>query len=131
MSGNAKITEVNTIAEAIYPQTGTGVSSSVLVDMSQHRRFVAVAQHGTATTASTFNVRIYESTASTWGGAVAVLLSQTTVTVATATTTVTNLEINVDAMTNGYQYLGVYCTKIDTASSLSAINIRTNDRYLG
>lgn len=131
MAGNYLITEANTITEAIYPQTGTGVSSSTLVDMSQHRKFLAVAQHGTATTASAFNVRIYESTASTWGGAVAVLLTQKTVSVLTAATTVTTLEIEVSDITENYRYLGVYVTKVDTASSLASTTIRSNDRYLG
>jgi len=131
MSFNAKITEMVTITEGIYPHTGVGVSSSTLVDMSQFRRYVAVAQHGTATTQSAFNVRIYESTASTWGGAVAVLLTQTTVTVATAGTTVTSIEIDVDDITADKRYLGIYVTKVDTASSVSALHIRSNDRYLG
>lgn len=127
---NAKITEQVTISEAIYPQTGVGVSSSTLVDMSQFNRYLVVAQHGTATTQSAFNVRLYESTASTWAGAVAVLLTQATVTVATAGTTVSTIEIKGTDITDGKRYIGVYLTKVDTASSLSAINVRGADRYL-
>lgn len=128
---NAKITEVNTITNAIYPQTGTAVSSSALVDMSQYARFTVVASHGTATTQSTFNVRIYESSASTWAGAVAVLLSQTTVTVVTSAITVSTIDLRDTDITDGKRYLGVYLTKVDTASSLSAITIRGNERYAG
>jgi len=128
---NAKITEVNTITNAIYPQTGIAVSSSTLVDMSQHARFTVVASHGTATTQSTFNVRIYESSASTWAGAVAVLLSQTTVTVVTSAITVSTIDLRDTDITDGKRYLGIYLTKVDTASSLSAITIRGNDRYAG
>ena len=128
---NAKITEVNTITNAIYPQTGTAVSSSTLVDMSQNARFTVVASHGTATTQSTFAVRIYESTASTWAGAVAVLLSTSTVTVVTSAITVSTIDLRDTDITDGKRYLGVYLTKVDTASSLSAITIRGNDRYAG
>jgi hypothetical protein len=131
MAGNYLITEANTITEAIYPQTGVSVSSSTLVDMRDFRRFLTVAQHGTATTASAFNIRIYESTASTWGGAVAVLLAQKTVTVATASTALETLEISVDDITEGKRFLGVFLTKVDTASSLASSTIRSNDRYLG
>lgn len=131
MSGNKKITEQLSITEAIYPQTGTAVSSSTLVDMSQFRRYVVIAQHGTATTQSAFNVRIYESTSATWAGAVATIVTQATVTVATAGTTVSTLEIYVDTMSGTNRYLGAYVTKVDTASSLSALHVRGNDRYLG
>ena len=131
MAGNYLITEANTIVNAIYPQTGVAVSSSTLVDMRDFRRFCVVGQHGTATTASTLNIRIYESTASTWGGAVAVLLTQKTVTVTTGTIALDTLEIEVDDMTDGKRYLGVYMTKVDTASSLASSTIRSNDRYLG
>lgn len=131
MAGNYLITEANSIVQAIYPQTGVAVSSSTLVDMRDFRRFLVVGQHGTATTASTFNIRIYESTASTWGGAVAVLLTQKTVTVTTATIALETLEIEVDDITDGKRYLGVYMTKVDTASSLASSTIRSNDRYLG
>ena len=131
MAGNYLITEANTITEAIYPQTGVSVSSSTLVDMRDFRRFLTVAQHGTATTASAFNIRIYESTASTWDGAVAVLLTQKTVSVVTASTALETLEISSDDMTDGKRYLGVFLTKVDTASSLASSTIRSNDRYLG
>lgn len=131
MAGNYLITEANDIQEAIFPQTGVAVSSSTLVDMRDFRRFLTVAQHGTATTASTFNIRIYESTANTWGGAVAVILAQKTVTVATASTALETLEVSVDDLTEGSRYLGVFLTKVDTASSLASSTIRSNDRYLG
>ncbi len=128
---NAKITETLTLKEAIYPQTGTAVSSSTLVDMRDFSRYAVVASHGTATTASTFAVRVYESTASTWAGAVAVLLSTTTVSVGTATTTVSVVEVDAADITEGKRYLGVYLTKVDTASSLCATTIQTGDRYQG
>ena len=128
---NAKITETNTISEAIYPRVSAGISSSVLVDMRDFGRYCAVASHGTATTASTFVVSIYESSAATWGGAVATLLSTTTTSVATAATAVVKVDVDTEAMANGNRYLGVYVTKVDTASSLSAITIQTNDRYQG
>jgi flagellin-like hook-associated protein FlgL len=128
---NAKITEVNTISEAIYPQVSAAISSSTLVDMSQFNKYCAVVSHGTATTASTFVVKVYESTASTWAGAVAVLLSTTTTSVATASTAVSTVDVKATDITEGKRYLGVYVTKVDTASSLSAVTIRSNDRYLG
>lgn len=128
---NAKITEINTISEAIYPQVSAGISSSVLVDMKDFSRYCAVVQHGTATTASTFVVKVYESSASTWGGAVAVLLSTTTVSVATASTAVAKVDVKASDLASANRYLGVYVTKTDTASSLSAVTIGSDDRYLG
>ena len=128
---NAKITEEITISEAIYPQVSAGVSSSTLIDMSNYGRFTAVVSHGTATTASTLVTKVYESTAATWAGAVAVLLSTTTTSIATASTNVTTVDVNVSAITEGKRYLGIYVTKVDTASSLSATFLQGNDRYLG
>jgi hypothetical protein len=128
---NAKISEQVTISEAIYPQVSAAISSSTLVDMSQFGRFAAVVSHGTATTASTLVVKVYESTAATWAGAVATLLSTTTVSVATASTNVTTVDVLNTDITEGKRYLGVYVTKVDTASSISAINVQGNDRYQG
>jgi len=128
---NAKITEINTISEAIYPQVSAAISSSVLVDMRDYREYCAVVSHGTATTASTFVVKVYESTASTWAGGVATLLSTTTTSIATASTAVAKVNVASDDLTEGSRYLGIYVTKVDTASSLSAVTIASNDRYLG
>lgn len=128
---NAKISEIETFSEAIYPQVSAGVSSSALVDMSQYGRYCAVVSHGTATTASTLVVKLYESTAATWAGAVATLLSTTTVSVATASTNVTTVDLQATGITEGNRYIGVYVTKTDTASALSAVHVRGNDRYLG
>lgn len=128
---NAKITEINTIAEAIYPQVSAGISSSVLVDMRDYHEYCAVVSHGTATTASTFVVKTYESTASTWAGAVATLLSTTTVSVPTASTAVVSVNVRDTDMTEGRRYLGIYVTKVDTASSLSAVTIASDKRFLG
>lgn len=128
---NAKITEINTIAESIYPQVSAGISSSVLVDMRDYGQFCAVVSHGTATTASTFVVKVYESTASTWAGGVATLLSTTTTSIATASTAVAKVQVDAVDITDGARYLGIYVTKTDTASSLSAVTVASNDRYLG
>lgn len=128
---NAKITEQVTFSEAIYPRVSAAVSSSTLFDMKDFGRFAAVCSHGTATTASTFVISIYESTASTWAGAVATLLSTTTVSVATAATNVTTVEAKATDLTEGDRYLGVYITKTDTASSLSAVFVGGNDKYVG
>jgi hypothetical protein len=128
---NGKITEVNTIAEAIYPQVSAGISSSVLFDTRDFNQYCAVVSHGTATTASTFVVKLYESSASTWGGAVATLLSTTTTSVATATTAVATVNAKPADLIEGNRYIGIYVTKVDTASSLSAVTIGSHDRYLG
>lgn len=128
---NAKITEQVTFSEAIYPRVSAAVSSSTLFDMKDFGRFAAVCSHGTATTASTFVVSLYESTASTWAGAVATLLSTTTVSVATAGTNVTTVEAKATDLTEGDRYIGVYITKTDTASSLSAVFVGGNDKYIG
>ncbi len=128
---NAKITEQVRILEAIYPQVSAGISSSTLVDMSEFGRYAVVASHGTATTASTFVVKLYESSAATWAGAVATVLSTTTVSVATAATNVTTVDAKATDLTEGNRYIGVYLTKVDTASSISAVHVRGNDRYQG
>lgn len=128
---NAKITEQVTFSEAIYPQVSAGISSSTLFDMKDYGRFAAVCSHGTATTASTFVVKVYESSAATWAGAVATLLSTTTVSIATAGTSVTTVEAKATDIANGNRYLGVYVTKTDTASSLSSVFVGGNDRYIG
>lgn len=128
---NQKITEQITISEGIYPQVSAGVSSSVLVDMSQFNRYTAVVSHGTATTASTFVVKVYESTAATWAGAVATVLSTTTVSVATASTAVAKVDVIADTITEGKRYLGIYATKVDTASSISAVVLQGDARYQG
>lgn len=128
---NAKITEQVTFSEAIYPRVSAAVSSSTLFDMKDFGRFAAVCSHGTATTASTFVVSLYESTASTWAGAVATLLSTTTVSIATAGTNVTTVEAKATDLTEGDRYIGVYITKTDTASSLSAVFVGANDKYIG
>jgi hypothetical protein len=128
---NAKITEQVTFAEAIYPQVSAGISSSTLFDMKDYGRFAAVCSHGTATTASTFVVKVYESSAATWAGAVATLLSTTTVSIATAGTSVTTVEAKATDLADANRYLGVYITKTDTASSLSSVFVGGNDRYIG
>lgn len=128
---NAKISETNTITEAVYPQVSSAISSSVLVDMRDFSRYAAVVSHGTATTASTLVVKVYESTASTWAGAVATLVSTTTVSVATAATKVSVVDLSSQQMKNTSRYLGVYITKTDTASALSAVTVQAGDRYLG
>lgn len=128
---NAKITEQVTFSEAIFPRVSTGVSSSTLIDCRDFGRIAVVASHGTATTASTFVISLYESTASTWAGGVATLLSTTTVSVATASTNVTTVEAKASDLAEGDRYIGVYVTKTDTASSLSAVFVGGNDRYIG
>jgi hypothetical protein len=128
---NAKITEQVTFSEAIYPRVSAAISSSTLLDFSQYGRVAVVASHGTATTASTFVISLYESTASTWAGAVATLLSTTTVSIATAGTSVTTVEAKATDLAEGNRYLGVYITKTDTASSLSSVFVGGNDRYIG
>lgn len=127
---NAKITEQVTITEAVYPRTSTGISSSTLVDMQGFGRYLAVAQHGTATTQSAFVVTVWESTSDTWAGAVATVLKTSSVTVGTNSTTVSTIDVRDTEITDGKRYLGVYVTKVDTASSLSAVHIRGNDSYL-
>lgn len=127
---NAKITEQVTITEAVYPRTATAISSSTLVDMQGFGRYLAVAQHGTATTESSFVVTVWESTAATWAGAVATVLKTSTVTVGTASTTVSTIDVKESEITDGKRYIGVYMTKVDTASSLSALHVRGNDSYL-
>lgn len=126
---NKKVTEELTISQAVTPTVSAAVSSSALVDMQDYRKFVAEVSKGVTTTAGSLVVTIYESTASTWNGAVAVLLSTSTVATVTGSAYLENVEIDVSAITEGKRYLGVYVTQTDTASAVSTNVIRAESRF--
>jgi hypothetical protein len=129
---NKKLTEELTLSSAIVPTASlVAASSSTLVDMSEYGRFVAVISQGVATTAGVITVSLYESTASTWAGAVATQITASITTGASQTgSRFITIDLAADAISDGKRYVGVYVTKADTASALSATAGRGNARYL-
>jgi hypothetical protein len=120
-----------TLSQAVVPtSTLVAISSSVLVDMSNFTKYVAIIEQGVATTAGTFTATVYESTASTWAGAVATQITASITTGASQTgARFITIEVNEDALSK--RYVGVYIQKADTASPLSAVVVQDGDRYLG
>jgi hypothetical protein len=129
---NKKITEELTLTSAFVPSSSIIVgSSSALVDMSEHGRFVAIVSQGVATTAGVITVSLYESTASTWAGAVATEITASITTGASQTgSRFITVDLNAESISAGKRYIGLYVTKADTASALSAVVGRGNARYL-
>jgi hypothetical protein len=126
-----RIAEYTSITSAIVATASTvAVSSSELVDMKDFTEYLAIVSQGVATTAGTITVSVWESTASTWAGAVATKLTEITGASQTASRflTVNLLESQIGA---GKRFLGVYVQKADTASGIAAIIARDGDRYLG
>jgi hypothetical protein len=126
-----RISESNLITSAIVATASTvAVSSSELVDMRDFTEYLAVISQGVATTAGVITVSVWESTASTWSGAVATKLTEITGASQTASRFLT-ISVLESAITEGDRYLGVYVQKADTASGIAAIIVRDGDRYLG
>jgi len=126
-----RIYESNTITSAIVATASTvAVSSSELVDMRDFTEYLAVISQGVATTAGVITVSIWESTSSTWSGAVATKLREITGASQTASRFIT-VSVLESALGDGDRYLGVYVQKADTASGIAAIVVRDGDRYLG
>lgn len=126
-----RISESNTITSAIVATASTvAVSSSELVDMRDFTEYLAVISQGVATTAGVITVSVWESTSSTWAGAVATKLTEITGASQTASRFLT-ISVLESAIGDGDRYLGVYVQKADTASGIAAIIVRDGDRYLG
>jgi len=129
-----RINEKLTFTNAINPTTAATVtaSSSELVDMSQFTEYLAIVAQGTATTAGVITVTVWESTAPTWGGAVATVITASQVTgVSTTSPRFININLREAQFTEGRRYLGLYVQKADTASGVCAVIARDGDRYLG
>lgn len=124
-----KITEELTISQGIVPVASAAVSSSELVAMTKHTKYLATVSIGALTTASSVVVSVYESTSSAWASAVAteVTAARTTTSVATSGTAIIQVEFDGDTL--GKQYVGVRVTKADTASAISAVISRAGARY--
>jgi hypothetical protein len=113
---NRKISEGLTQSIAVAPTlTATGLSSSALYDMCDYEKCIVQAfAHKLPDTkgAGVFTCQLYQSTASTWNGAVAITMSTNLVATASLSNSV-DVSLNVDFrqpnMTeNGsYKYLGV------------------------
>lgn len=125
-----KITEALNITEGIEPTT-SDASSAELVDMQDFGKFVSVVSQGSATTAGNLVVTLYESTASTWDGAVAtqITASITTTSVDTDSSGIASVEVDESALSSGMRYVGTYAEKDDDDSALSAAHVRGNGRY--
>jgi hypothetical protein len=106
------------------------VSSSELVDMKDFTEYLAIINQGVATTAGTITVTIWQSTSSTWAGAVATSLKTLTGSSQTASRFLT-VSVLESEITEGRRFLGVHVAKADTASGIAATIARDGDRYLG
>lgn len=126
-----KITEKVTFVEGVLPTASlVAVSSSTLVNLENARKYLAVVQQGVATTAGTVTVSIYQSTASTWSGAVATLITASVLTGSSTTASrVLKVELDPSQLTEGYGYVGIYVQKADTASAVSAVHVLGDERY--
>lgn len=125
-----KIGEELKITTAIAPVASAGVSSSALVSMGEYTKYFVDVEVGAVTTAGNLVVSIYESTSSSWGGAVATEVTAARTTVSTTTSSAKSVQVEIDGDTLNKQYVGVYVTKAgDTASAISAVVIRAGARY--
>lgn len=125
-----RINERVTFTSAIVATASTvAASSSELVDMKDFTEYLAIVSQGVATTAGVITVSIWESTASTWAGAVATKLTEVT---GSSQTESRFISVNLleSQITDGRRYLGVYVQKADTASGIAAVVARDGDRYL-
>lgn len=130
-----KYTEQITASVQVYPTATTGISSSALLDMQDYRNaIVRVACHRLpdAKGEGVVSVSFYESTASTWNGAVATLVtsSKTGASLTSVSDASFEVELRTAEMTvsDGKRYLGVYIAN-PTSSYSSAIVERTGPRY--
>lgn len=128
---NKKITEELAISSAIVPAVAAAASSSALVNMSQYRKYLAIVEQGVVTTAGSLVVKVFESTASTWNGAVAteVAAARTTTSVATSSGALVTVEIDASDITK--PYVGVHVTNADgDVAAIGAQHVRGGARYL-
>lgn len=127
---NKKITEELSIAQAIVPAVAASASASALVDMSLYRKFLAIVEQGAVVTAGNLVVKVYESTASTWNGAVATEVTAATKTESVATSSGAFVTIELDANDISKQYVGVHVTNADgDEAAISAVHVRALGRY--
>lgn len=123
-----KGTEMITASVAVYPTSSAGISSSALYDMTQYERFlVTLVGHRLpdGKGEGVLSATIYQSTASTWNGAVAVTLSSGGVGTASITSA-SDAHVRVDlkqadlSENNSYKYVGV---RVDssTATAVSCL----------
>lgn len=112
---NRKITEAFTQSVGVYPTlTAAGLSSSALYDMTNYEKAVVQAMAHKLPDGKgegVFTCQLYQSTASTWNGAVAVTMATNLVATASLTSA-SNVMINVDfrqpnfTENSDYNYLG-------------------------
>jgi hypothetical protein len=126
-----KITEKVTFVEGVQATASVvAVSSSTLVNLENANLYLALVTQGVATTAGTVTVSIYQSTASTWAGAVATLITSSVLTGSSTTASrLLKLELDPSQLTEGYNHVGIYVQKADTASGISAVHVLGNERY--
>jgi hypothetical protein len=124
-----KFTEMVTASVQVAKTVTTGVSSSALLDMSLYKKaiinVIANKPLDATGTAGNLSVTIYESTASTWNGAVAKtnsVLTDKTSSCYSASTGYVRYEINDYDLTinSGYRYVG-FKTAMWTATDMMAI----------
>jgi phosphoserine aminotransferase len=126
-----RIYERTTFTSAIAATASTvAVSSSELVDMKDFTEYLAIINQGVATTAGVITVTVWQSTSSTWAGAVATSLKTLTGSSQTASRFLT-VSVLESEITDGRRYIGVHVAKADTASGIAATVARDGDRYIG
>ena len=123
-----KRSESTTQSIAVAPTASTGISSSALYDMRDYERaYITMVGHkgneGTYTYVMTATV--YQSTASTWNGAVAVTMGASllvTASIASVSDVIKTIDVRTPLMdvTNDMRYIGVRCAA-GTATVLSTI----------
>jgi len=131
-----KFKEAVTASLQIAKTVTTGVSSSGLLDMRDWGKAVFEVVGVAHTSTAVMTATVYESTASTWNGAVAkamtTTLFQATATANTLTSGLARIEVDEKDMSvnSDYRYLGCYVDVDDNlATGVTAVVKRTRGNW--
>jgi len=127
---NYKISEMLTTSIQTYPTATSGKSSSALIDMSRYDRIIAkllLHRLPDGKGEGAIKLGLWESSTTTWNGAVAVESSQSiSSTITSASDVMLQLEINDGDITQGKRYVGYYIT-VPTSTVVSLVVEREGD----
>ena len=128
-----KIFENLKVTKAVEAVASAGVSSSTLLDMKEFQKIGGIVS-ALAGTAGVITVTLYESTASTWDGAVATALTTSSVATGSVTTSsgaVITVEANTQDMDkeNSKRYVGAHIVTPSATHTVSANLVQENSRY--
>lgn len=123
-----KRSESTTQSIAVAPTASTGISSSALYDMKGYERaYITMVGHRLpdGKGEGVMTATVYQSTASTWNGAVAVTLSTNlvgTASITSASDCIVNIDLVVPKMSinDDMRYIGVRCAS-NTSTVMSTI----------